>query len=421
MRWRQVAVGAATALIAWLPAGQAFAHAELETSVPEANAVLDVAPPAIVLDFDEAVDADLSSIALYDQNAEIVATGPPTVGDDTTMAQVSLPALADGVYVVVWRVPSDDGHVVNGVFSFTVGPERAFDVAGLIDRVSGDATATSIVDRLETAARLVGLIGLVVFIGGGLLAMQADDDSGNRVLLWLAWLFLLVGALGQFGMYGAKVVAGTPADALDPSVWDKVADSHTGTVLMVRVLLLVVSAALVQTWALRARLSWRAAAVLLSLCVVVTFATIGHAYTQHPAALWVAVDALHLVAISVWVGGLLMLTFGTPSWFVDTDAGRVVHRFSAAAMVAVPVIVATGAAQTLRLADLDDVSQTSWGRTLLVKLAAVTVLIALGGVSQWLLRHDGPSSVRRNVLVEALIGVGVIGLAAALIALAPQG
>jgi putative copper export protein len=116
-----------------------------------------------------------------------------------------------------------------------------------------------------------------------------------------------------------------------------------------------------------------------------------------------------------------MLAFGTPSWFVDTDAGRVVHRFSAVAMVAVPVIVATGAAQTLRLADLDDVSQTSWGRTLLVKLAAVTVLIALGGVSQWLLRHDGPSSVRRNVLVEALIGVGVIGLAAALIALAPQG
>jgi copper transport protein len=411
----------AVAAAVWFPAGQAFAHAELEATVPAANAVLDTSPPAIVLDFDEAVDAGLSTIELYDQSAQLVAIGRPAAGDDTTTVQSSVPTLADGVYVVVWRVASYDGHVVDGVFSFTVGPARLFDVGALIDRVSGDAAATSTVGRLETAARLLGTIGLVVLLGGGLLALQVADVGANRMLLRMAWAFLLIGALGQFGMYGAKVVAGTPSDALDPSVWDKVADSHTGGILMIRVLLVVVSSALLRTWPHRNRRLWRGSAVVMTLGIITTFATIGHAYTQHPAALWVAIDALHLVAIAVWIGGLLMLAFGTSSWLVDADTEVVVRRFSTSAMVAVPVIVATGAAQTLRLADLDDVSQTSWGRLLLVKVAAVTVLIAIGGVSQWLLRNDGPSSVRRNVLVEALIGVGVIGLAAALIALPPNG
>ncbi len=90
-------------------------------------------------------------------------------------------------------------------------------------------------------------------------------------------------------------------------------------------------------------------------------------------------------------------------------------------MVAVPVIVATGIAQTLKLAgNLDDVTSTSWGRTLLVKVAVVTVLVAIGGVSQWLLRNDGPAALKRNVLVEAVIGIAVVGLAAALVALPPR-
>ena len=55
------------------------------------------------------------------------------------------------------------------------------------------------------------------------------------MLLWMAWVFLLVGSLGSFGLYGAKVVAGTPSDALNPSVWGKIVGSHTASVLLVRI------------------------------------------------------------------------------------------------------------------------------------------------------------------------------------------
>jgi copper transport protein len=421
MRWRRVAVVVATTVAVLAPAQQAFAHAGLESTVPDASAVLETGPPNIVLNFNEAVDATLSNIELYDQTATLVPTGLAAAGSDNTSVQASVPTLRNGVYVVVWRVASDDGHVVNGVFSFQVGLESGFDVGALIDRVSGNATATSTVGRLDTASRLLALIGLIVLVGGGLLAIQAADAAPNRMLLWMAWAFLMIGTLGAFGMYGAKVVAGSPADGIRPSVWGKIVGSHTATELLWRMVLVVGLGVVLLTFARRAHVVWRVAAVVLSVGIVLTFSSIGHANTQHPAAVWIGVDVLHLSALSVWIGGLLMLAFGTSSWLTDAGSERIVRRFSVTAIVAVPVIVASGVAQTLKLAGgLGDLNSTSWGRTLLVKVAVVTVLIAIGGVSQWVLRHDGPSALSRNVLVEALIGIGVIGLAAALVALPPH-
>ena len=421
MRWRKVAIGAGLALAVLAPAQVASAHAGLEASVPSANAVLETGPPNIELDFNEAVDAPLADIELYDQTVKLIPTGTPESITDDSVVQASVPAIGDGVYVVVWRVPSADGHVVDGVFSFQVGAQSGVEVGALIDKVSGSATANSTVGRLYTAARLLGLVGLIVLIGGGFLAIQFADSSSNRMLLWLAWVFLLIGSLGFFGLYGAKVVAGSPADAIKPSVWGKIVGSHTASVLLVRAMIVVALGVLLATFARRAAVVWRGAALVLGVALVLTYSTVGHANAQHPAALWIAIDAVHLTAISLWIGGLLMFAFGTSAWLTDPDAERLVRRFSLISMIGVPVIVITGIAQTLKLAgSLDDIGNTSWGRILLVKVAVVTVLVAIGGVSQWLLRNDGPPALKHNVLVEALIGIGVVGLAAALVALPPR-
>ena len=120
-------------------------------------------------------------------------------------------------------------------------------------------------------------------IGGGLLAVQSADSSPNRMLLWLAWVFLLVGSLGSFGLYGAKVVAGTPADAIKPSVWGKVVGSHTASVLLVRMVLVIALGGLLLTFVRRASAVWRGAALALGVALVLTFSSIGHANAQHPA------------------------------------------------------------------------------------------------------------------------------------------
>src|SRR4029079_7452719 len=163
-RWKRIAIGAGVGLAILAPAEAASAHAGLEGSVPSANAVLEAGPANIELNFNEAVDAELADIELYDQSAKLIPTGTPQSITDETIVQASVPTIGDGVYVVVWRVPSADGHVVDGVFSFQVGAQSGLDVGALIDKVSGNATATSEVGRLDTAARLLALIGLIVVV-----------------------------------------------------------------------------------------------------------------------------------------------------------------------------------------------------------------------------------------------------------------
>ena len=78
-------------------------------------------------------------------------------------------------------------------------------------------------------------------------------------------------------------------------------------------------------------------------------------------------------------------------------------------------------AQALQLAGgLDDITSTDWGRLLLTKLTIVVVLLAVAGVSRWLLRHDGAVSMRRTVIAEALLGLVVIGITAGMVTLPPE-
>lgn len=428
MRRRRAALAAAVLVgvaFALVPTGRAAAHASLENSLPAPNSVLEEGPPVIVLDFDETVDARLASIVLYDQTGTEVRLGSPTrVGDDSVV-QATVPPLGDGTYAVVWRVASADGHVVNGAFSFQVGTAGGVDGGDLVDRVSGGASADPIVGRLFGVARFLALLGFVVLAGAGLFAVGAPGARGGApatvALLRMAWVWLFAGTLASFGLYGARVVAGGLGDAVSPSVWGDIASTHTARMYLVRAALVVVLGVLLVLYPRRGEGWWRGAAVAATAGALVTFSASGHANALDDASVWIAVDGVHLAAVTLWIGGLVMLAFGGRAWLTEPDGERTVRRFSRTATVVVPVIVVTGVAQTLRLAGgLDDLTESNWGRTMVVKVTVVTVLVAMGAVGRWLLHHDGPASLRRTVLVEGVLGIAVVGLAAGLVALPPR-
>ncbi|MCY7298264.1 MAG: CopD family protein, partial [Ilumatobacteraceae bacterium] len=165
---------------------------------------------------------------------------------------------------------------------------------------------------------------------------------------------------------------------------------------------------------------WRGAAGAAGLLILYTFSASGHPNAQDPAALWISIDLLHLVAVTVWIGGLLALCLTSAATLSQPDGERMAHRISLAASICVPIIVATGVAQTVKLAGgLDDVTVTDWGRLLLVKVTVVVGLLAIASVSRWLLHHDGVASIRRTVTIEFVVGVLVIGIAAGMVALPP--
>ncbi|MBI5088686.1 MAG: copper resistance protein CopC [Actinobacteria bacterium] len=409
--------------------GRAAAHAGLESSIPAASATLQEAPADIVLDFDEPIEASISTIELFDADARSVEVGDPepSQGDDSIVV-AALPDLDEGIYAVVWRVGSADGHIVDGAFSFRIGTGGSGVADDLIDEVRSGAQAGPSVDRTADVARLLGFVGLTVVVGAGLFAAMSPrrltDRRATSVLLIGGWVVLMIGTLASFGLYGAEAVAGDLGDAFSPEVWGQVAETRNGWLLLVRSVLVLAIGAV--TWLglrrppVRATSWWQAGAVGLAIAIILTYPSSGHPSAESPRSLWVLIDGVHLGAAVVWLGGQVLFAAGGAAWFTD-DGERTVRRFSAVATVLVPIVVVTGSVQTFRLAgDLDDFTETGWGRTLLVKLSIVVVLLAIAGVSRWLLRNVGLLSLRRTIVAEACVGVVVLAVAASLVSQPPQ-
>jgi copper transport protein len=423
----------AAAVLAASPARPVLAHAALDFSFPSANSVLETSPPSILLDFDEDIDQSLAEISLFDQNEAEIELGPITQVTDGSSVQAAAPQLADGTYVVVWRVASADGHVVDGAFSFRVGVGSTVAGDDLLARVSAGSGSSDAVEWALGIARFLALFGIMVAIGAGVFGAGVFGVAGSggvlaagtSRLLRVAVTALLVGSVAAFGFYAAQAVGGGLAQAFSPDAWGRVSSTQVGRALLIRIVLALVLVGLLVAINRRTAGWWQGLGLAALVFAVVTFSASGHAYGQSAALPWIANDAIHLGAASLWMGGLVLFATGGRAWFDDVDRAATVRRFSRVSTVAIPIVVITGSVQTVQLAGGLDVvrsqlSDGSWGRVLIVKVVVVTVAVVIGGVSQWLLRNADVSSLRRTVTAEAVIGVVVIGLAAGLIALPPR-
>ena len=104
-------------------AGEAFAHAHLQTSVPADKAVVATSPSELDLTFTEELNIKFTGITVKGPGNADVKTGAAMLmdGDKGFMVPVS-DKLAAGDYTVEWHALSADGHKTNGSFSFTVKP-----------------------------------------------------------------------------------------------------------------------------------------------------------------------------------------------------------------------------------------------------------------------------------------------------------
>jgi copper transport protein len=207
---------------------------------------------------------------------------------------------------------------------------------------------------------------------------------------------------------------------------------------------LFVVAATVAIWVDRPDREQRSVAELLALTGAFAAAAAsllipsvsGHAGQTSPRGVAVAFDWLHLIAGSVWVGGLIGLLVLWRSFPVaQRVAGLVVcvPRFSNVAFVAVLALIAGGTAgAVLHLPTFSSLWRTSYGQTLMVKIALLAAAMLLAAVN--LLRtkprlaasRDRPelgpgaaSMLRRLVAGEVLLVVGAVLGSAVLASLPP--
>ena len=376
----------AAALIGLTP-GTAGAHASLVQSNPQPNAVLEEPPGQLHLLFTEAINPDLSAVELTVDGVPVEGV---TVGADPADANGLVvhmpPGAGPGVVIVRWRVLSSaDGHLTQGIVVYGVGAGADPTSAEFEVPVTG-------IDPLDAVGRWLNLSAILVLLGAVAAtgSLQALPDELRRRAPRLAQ-GAGVGALAVavYGVVAQVVTITSAADGvpLGSTIVELLFGSRWGLLWWGRLFGLVGLTA--AAWLarrdpeVRRQPSWRLVAIVSGLLVIVAQVAGSHsAGLADHRQLVLVVEALHLGAAVVWVGGLVALLFVAVPRLRHGEGDalvRLYQRFSGPALVAAAVVVGTGLIITGRHAtSFDAVLDTSWGRWLLVKVAAVAVVAAWG-------------------------------------------
>ena len=440
---------AAAAASLVLPAA-AWAHAALLQTTPVASRIVNTPPKQVLLRYSEAVEPRFAIVSVTNAAGDKETAGAPSrspANADTLV--VPLKKLAEGWYLVYWRVISVDGHPVRGAFTFAVGPNAGPAPQFAIPSISETAATPRLVTaRWLAFLSLMAAIGLFVLRivvarpvvarvpGTRLRAVTIAFGTASVVALLTIPVYVLLStaefALRSFWSFGA----------LFPLV--RVSAFGRSWLDLELVFALFVAAAAVAIWLDQPERRQRSTAALLALagalgaaaaCLLVP-GLAGHAGQTSPRGLSLAFDWFHLVAGSVWVGGLIglvVLAATLPAARRVAALVVCVPRFSNVAFVSVLVLIGAGTGSAVQqMPTLASFWQTSYGKSLLVKIALLAAALLLAAVN--LLRNvprfkafgtrpelgaPAASLLRRLVAGEALLVSGAVLAAAVLSSLPP--
>lgn len=462
---------AATSLVALLalallaPAG-ALAHAQLEGTSPERGAVVKHEPSAVIFRFDEPVEGNFGAVRVYDANGSRVDEGDAfhPNGEGPRLGVHLKPGLPDGSYTATYRVISADGHIVSSGFVFSIGKPGKTPKETVSQLTAGAGsgpvteTAFGLARGLQYAAIALAVGGIAFFLLAwlpGLALVGGEGEGWSRASrafsTRLRHLALLTAALGAISAAAGVVLEGAEAagisgfSALRETIVRETLETKFGTIWGLAVLAWIVFG-LLAVALLRPSTSssfgW-SKALLLAMplaYVVMVPALAGHGSTQPPVLLNFPVNVVHVAAMAVWLGGLAALLFVASRGTRELEPGdrsrllaTALSRFSRVALVSVGAILLTGLIQAyVYVRHLDALTETGYGRAVLIKFVLLMVLIGIGAYNR---RRSVPRlnriaaggeppgraglMLRRALRAEVALLVVVLGVTAALASYAP--
>jgi copper resistance protein D len=249
-----------------------------------------------------------------------------------------------------------------------------------------------------------------------------SESIGFDALLRSLWRLLgaciaalVVTSVGELVAHAVEM-SGRPLLAVLPALPVVLRQTHYGRLWLVRPLGLM--ALWVGWWAGRKRVHSRVIPALMlgvGAIVAMTRSASGHASDWGDLTLPEASDWLHLLAASLWAGGLPGLSLVVlpraiklpePRWPLIAAIAR---RFSALAGAALAGVLVTGIYNAwLQMGSIGALWETPYGRTLLVKLLFVCLLLALGASNRYisvplLQRRAGLPITKRRLLHTLLV------------------
>ena len=392
--------------------GTARAHAWLLRSQPAAGAILPAAPTSIRLWFSESINLPTRAIEVTAPDGKRVDAGRAQIAaEDGGELVAALRAAKAGTYVVRWKVISADTHPVWDSFTFSVGAPSA--VARTAEVAPGYGR---LVLALQGAGRWLLLLGGALIVGGCWLWWRLLDpataglERRSRRRAWRAVLRLAAlgsGLIALSAPVGAVAQMASLSDswaqALTLDSFLQVVNSRLGLLLGLRPLLALglyaVNAVLAYAGPPAGNAGRRPSPLLatqlaLGTAALLSISLSGHAVSTDPVLVSLLLDWVHLLAMALWVGGLLALAATLPALLRDLGdeaepaAARwallaaVVPGFSRLALLATAALAATGTYSALQhMAGWDQLASTDYGRALALKLGLVAVVLAIAGVN----------------------------------------
>jgi len=455
------------------------AHGALQRAEPAAGAHLAVAPRLIRLTFTEPAELAVARIELTGPDGRPVALSPLRRGDLATVviADVAGP-LSAGTYTVAWQVAGRDGHPVRGRYRFTIAPGAAGlgaagpvsaadeeDAAGTVPAATLPATPDSTSagagashhdplampsggafdaeSPLFAAVRWLGFVGLLALVGavsfrllvvpgsarrGAPRGWIVDAERGARTAGLAAAAVLLIAALLR--LVAQSVAMHGSAGALDRElVGAMIGNTLWGTAWLLQLAAALAAAAGVLVLRRAPTVGW-SVVVAAALAAAVSAALSGHAAAvPGRAGLAVAIDTAHVLGAGGWLGTLgLLVLVGVPAALAlqsgerGPAAAAAVNAFSPLALVFAGIVALTGVVSAwMHLNAVGALWTTPYGRTLLVKLGVLLVVVGTGAYNWRRVRPAlgdgmGAHRVRRSATVELLAGVLVLAVTAVLVA-----
>ena len=409
------------------------AHAVLLSSDPAQDAVVSSAPSRVHMRFSEDLSPALSTAAVVNAaNHRVDQNDAHISPDNSREMDISLkPDLPSDVYVVVWQTQSaDDGHVLRGSFLFKVAAAN-----GSVPSLSGAYPGLNALGRgnVDTGLYTGQMDGPVFFnlimitlvdlsaifwVGAQLwhtfvLQFSSTDSAEQHALdqsvrqrfetlfslptLLAAFIVNLGVLIGQ----GFLATGGSFGQAI--SLFGKLASNgRFGTFWTMREIVLLLALVLAgSTFWPRKRspildelLSWTNLALGLAFLIALTLS--GHAAAVNNTILVYAAlgDWLHLLAASLWIGGMVYLS----AVYLPVLKGKslvectralltTLPRFSPLAIAGVVMMALSGPFNaTVHMDALSQFVTTAYGRALLVKVVCVGALLVVSAIHVRFLR-----------------------------------
>ncbi|HET7701270.1 MAG TPA: copper resistance protein CopC [Candidatus Limnocylindria bacterium] len=380
-----------------LAGSTALGHAAYVRSNPASDARLVRSPAEVRVTFSEPPDPRGSDVAVLASPAGVRADRGDVrlATDEANTLIVGLPPLAEGGYLVSWTALSTvDGHETRGTFAFVIG-------SGPLPAIPDVGPASPPPGAVELAGRALSFAGIAFVIGGAFFALfirrPADEAERRRErrLAIAGGALLAGGTLFVLLSYGATVP-------------DRVR----------LFLLLRAGAGLVaigaHTLPMRIDVDTRREIAGFSGLAAGLWATLVSHAAASSEPRFVALDFIHVIAVSVWSGGVLaLLVLPLRARLEPAALGATVWRFSLSALVAVAVLVSTGVLQALdRLVLLEDLYETPYGIALLAKVVLLAALLALGALNLlvWGPRLRAGVAARSGLLRGVALETGMFAL-----------